>query len=121
MNDLHTVSMAPSTEEEEWITYDAADDQEPDNHVNSFCNLLGVLPNLTVDSNLVQEFPANGQVEYGPDANRSEKTNKGRLEFVLDLMDIFVHRKDDWQSTNQEDQNSQEDETIDGNDIVVDK
>lgn len=57
--------------------YDAANHQEPDNHINSFCNLLCILSHFAVDGDLAQEFPADRQVEHGSNADWPEETNKG--------------------------------------------
>lgn len=120
MADLYAVrSVVDKQRRNKCGTYDAANHQEPDNHINSFCNLSCILSHFTVDSNLAQEFPADGQVEHGPNANGPEETNKGSLELMFDLMDIRVHREDDRQSTNKKDQNSQEYQTVDGDDVVV--
>ena len=102
-------------------THNAANHQEPDNHINSFCYLLCILPHFTVDGDLAQEFPTDGQVEHSSNADGTEETNKGSLELMFNLMDIRVHREDDRQSTNKKDQNPQEYQTVDGDDVVVRK
>lgn len=103
------------------MTYDAANDQEPDNNINSLRDSLCIFSDMTVDGDLEQEFSAHRQVERSSNANRPEETNERCLELVFDLADVFMHRKNDWNPTNKEDQNPQKDKPVDRDNIVMRK
>lgn len=76
---------------------------------------------MTIDRDLEQEFPTDRQVECSSNANWPEETNKSRLKLVLNLVDILVHRKDDWDSAHKKYQNPQKDKTVYRDYVVVRK
>lgn len=120
-NLLYIRSMFTAQEGNEFVTYNAANNQEPNDHVDGFRYLLCIFSNLAVDGNFEQELPTDRQVEHRSNADGPEKADKRRLEFVFYLIDVFVHRENDWHSTNKENQDSQKDKTVNGNDVVVRK
>lgn len=81
--------------------------------------MLGVLADLAIDCDFPEEFSTNGEVEDSADADWAEESNKCCVRDVLDLMDVLVHREDDWHPANKQDQDSQENEAVDRNDVVV--
>ena len=91
------------------LTYYAANDQEPNDDVNSLGHLLGVFANLAIDGYLMQKFPSDRQIEDCSDPDGSKESNKCCLVEMLDLANALVHCKDDGHPSNYQDQNPQED------------
>lgn len=102
-------------------THNTADHQEPHYNIDGIHDLLGIFADLAVDCDFPEEFSADRKVEDSADADGSEKSNKCRVGNVLDLMDVFMHRKNDWHPANKQDQNAQENEAVDWDDVVVQK
>lgn len=81
-------------------THDTADYEEPHYDVDGIHDLLSVLADLAIDCDFPEEFSADGEVEDSTDADGTEKSNECCVGYVLDLMDVLVHREDDWHPAN---------------------
>jgi len=99
--------------------YDAADGEEPDDDCDYLGQMLGVGALVTVNGHLVQVVYCDVQVEDRADTDRPEEADEQSLADLLNLVDLLVHREDDWEAPKQEDKDAEEDQTVDGDDVVV--
>jgi hypothetical protein len=100
-------------------TNNATDNEEPNNDLNCVRDALCVCTDLAVDRDFPKILAANGEVEDRADADRSEEPDEGRLKQVLNLVDVFVHRENDGDAADEEDENSEENEAVERDDVVA--
>lgn len=102
-------------------THNAANHQEP--YYDPYCvhDLLRVFPHFAVHLDLLEEFPANREVEDGTDTDWPKEADECSLRDEFNLMDVPVHRKYDWHPADQENENTQEDESVERDDVVVEE
>ena len=98
------------------MTYDRADDQEPDDYLHDFHKIRTIFSNFAVDLDVAQKLETDVQVKDGAHANWTEEANKQSLSSLLDLMDLFMHGKDDGRPSEQQDQDAQRNKPVDGDD-----
>lgn len=72
-------------------TYYTADNQKPYDNIHRIIDPLRILADLSIDSDLTQKFPTNGQVENSTNTNRSKEANEGGMRKVFNLVDLLPH------------------------------
>lgn len=69
----------------------------------------------------MQKFSSDVEIKDGRDADGPEEADENRLSLLINLMDKFVHGKNDWETSESQDQYPKEDQTIERNDVIVEE
>lgn len=100
-------------------TYNAANGEEPNHHSHDFSQACGIFAYNAVYCDLSQEIQRDVQIKDRTHANRPEESNEQGLLLLFDLLDLPVHCIDDGHTAEKEDQNSNKDEAVNRDHIVV--
>lgn len=100
-------------------TYNAANGEEPNHHSHDFSQARGIFTYNTVYCDCPQEFQRDVQIKDRTHADRPEESNEQGLLLLFDLLDLPVHCIDDGHTAEKEDQDSNENEAVDRDHIVV--
>jgi hypothetical protein len=98
-----------------------ADTQKPDYHIHGLREVMCISALNTIYRDLPEELPRNVQVEDGGNSNWSKPTRESSLFPVFQLVYLLVEQEHHGKSPQEEHQDSQRDQTIDGNHVVVDE
>jgi hypothetical protein len=101
------------------LTYNRADAEEPYDYVHDLHQECRILPNLSIYLDLSQEFQTDVQIEDGADTNRTKETHEKSLSLLLNLGNVLVHGIHNRRTSKQKYQDSEEDQTVDRDDVVV--
>lgn len=80
-------------------TYDATDDQEPNDDEHGFCESRGVLSLFAFDCNGTEELSAHVEVEDCADSYRTKEPHEQGLPGLVDLRNLLVQGEHNWQAT----------------------
>lgn len=96
----------------------ACNSEEPHYHSHHLYQSCRILSDRSIHNNGVEISDTDVQVEDGRNTDRSKEPYEECLPDMLDLRDIFVYCKDEWQSTKQENKDAERDQSVDWDDVV---
>lgn len=70
---------------------------------------------------MIQKLRSNIQIEDRADTNGAKEADIDSLSGFFNLVDFLVHGENDWGATEEQDEDSEGDETVDGDYVVVDE
>lgn len=100
-------------------TYNAANCQEPNHDEHDLRQPFCIISDHTISLDATEELAADVQIEYCTNTDGAKKADNESLTWFLDLMNLLVHGENNRKSTQKQNQYTQWDEPIDGNNIVV--
>lgn len=114
-------NMQGAREMETGCTYNRTDRQKPHHHHDRLRQPRRILSLNTIHRHPSKELHTDIQIKHRTDADRTKEAHKERLLLLLDLLDSPVHGVDDGDTAEKEDEDAEEDEAVDGDDVVVDE